>query len=379
MTSQSRPFEIKSNCASQVLAMGLMRQGAIKRAQRTIKLDEDGNIPSLHLLPLNGTSGCSLNYKDGEFTVDDEGKKFHVERHELDDALRMVCPKTLPAYLKRCKIGVSRGSDGNFMLRTHVNASAGGPGLAWLGDWAFDFAWAYGTHLVAARALNKIPDVAEGVGEAAKKVSELINKMSMEERYAGCEHLTVNILTQQARARDLELLAYYKSHRMFDQAINLQAKIDEGYLHIGQEAMQAVSAKVKENVAAFVKKHMPDVGGKIGEFEKYMGGRILSDKVQDVATGALKNGALGAVCTVGFTVGSALFTNSNLGSATISSGGVVGAAGGIASEQVAGGVLDQVLAPAAIATVAMNGFAVGSGRYILKSIIHYGLTLVPGW
>jgi hypothetical protein len=138
-----------------------------------------------------------------------------------------------------------------------------------------------------------------------------------------------------------------------------------------------VKAKIKDNTKSYVAERLQNLPKDIKDsIEKGIGGNIFSDKIQDVATGALKNGAMGAMVSVGFQVGSNII--SNLYGPEGGTAKIVGGTLGAASEPVWGDWLDRLLEPSGIAAVAMSGFWYGGLRYTAKTLFTMGLAAIPG-
>jgi hypothetical protein len=366
----------------QVLAVGLMRQWCanahyFKKNYKAacVRLGENGEIPESCMLPLNSVGKCPLSFKDREFS----SRSSIIPHENVDDVLGRLDDKTMGQYLALGKIGVSKGSDEALILRSCIGGKGGGPGLAYWGGIAFDSVWAYTQWKIASRALNKLPDVADGVAEGAKQlkdhVSKFVGEMTNEDRFRGIgnvKDIANNLYLSDKAEYDLLIGKGLK-----DAAFNLLAKMEDmdRYREI---ASDIVKARVKANTKSYVADKLLKLPKAVKDsIEKGIGGNIFSDKLQDVATGAFKHGAFGALISVGFQVGSNIISNLNGpdgGTAKII-GGVIGAS----SEQVWGDWLDRLLEPSGIAAVAMSGFWYGGLRYTAKTLFCMGLAAVPGW
>jgi len=369
----------------QVLAVGLMRQfkknykaaSSLLRQgyEGQVRLGKDGEIPESCILPLNNIGKCPLSFKDREFS----SCNTMVPHENVDDILGRLDDKTMEQYLTLGKIGVSKGSDEALMLRSCIGGRGGGPALAYYGGIAFDGIWAYASWKIAARALNKLPDVADGVAEGAKQlkehVSKFVGEMTNEDRFRGIgslKDIAHNLYLSDRAEYDLLISKGLKA-----EALNLLAKM-ENMSHYTEIASDIIKERVKANTKSYVADKLLKLPKAMKDsIEKGIGGNIFSDKLQDVATGAFKHGAFGALISVTFQVGSNIISNLNGpdgGTAKII-GGVIGAS----SEQVWGDWLDRLLEPSGIAAVAMSGFWYGGLRYTAKTLFCMGLAAVPGW
>jgi hypothetical protein len=363
----------KLTAPEQVLAAGLMRQFR-KNYKEIVRLGKDGEIPESCILPLNNVGKCPLSFKEREFS----SCSTMIPHENVDDVLGRLDDKTMGQYLALGKIGVSKGSDEALMLRSCIGGRGGGPALAYWGGHVFDGVWAYTSWKIASRALNKLPDVAEGVAEGAKQlkehVSKIVGEMTDGDRFRGIgnvKDIANNLYLSDKAEYDLLMRKGLKNaaNKILDKMdIDRYTQIAEGI----------VKEKIRANTKSYVAERLQNLPKNIKDsIEKGIGGNIFSDKLQDVATGAFKAGAFGALVSVSFQVGSNIICNLNGpdGGTAKFAGGVIGAS----SEQIWGDWLDRLLEPSGIAAVAMSGFWYGGLRYTAKTLVCMGLAAIPGW
>lgn len=121
------------------------RVAALTRAQMIRGIQ----IPEAAILRTNDTGNCSLHYGINGFKVK-EGSKCHaIESYDLDPELRQLNCTTMAKYLSVGKIKLSRGNDGSFMCRSHIDGKGGGV----LGFWGGFFTGKFVTHFVCHGAI----------------------------------------------------------------------------------------------------------------------------------------------------------------------------------------------------------------------------------
>lgn len=364
----------KLTAPEQVIAAGIMRQ-FYKNYKAQVRLGKDGEIPQSCILPLNNVGVCPLAFKDREFS----SCSTIVPHENVDDVLGGLDDKAMSHYLAVGKIGVSKGSDDSLMLRSCIGGKGGGPALAYWGGHAFDAVWAYAQWKIAARAINKLPDVAEGAAEGAKQlkehVSKIVGEMTNEDRFKGIG--TVKDIAHNLYLNDKADYDFFVSKGLTAEALNLMAKMEDKGRYI-EMASDITKEKIKANTKSYVAEKLLKLPKAIKDgIEKGIGSNIFNSQLQDVATGAFKHGAMGAMVSVGIQVGS------NIVSTIYGPGGettakYVGGTLGAASSPVWGDWLDRLLEPSGIAAVAMSGFWYGGLRYTAKTLFCMGLAAIPG-
>ena len=363
----------KLTAPEQVISAGLMRQ-FYKNYKAQVRLGKDGEIPQSCILPLNNVGVCPLAFKDSEFS----SCSTPVPHENVDDVLGRLDDKTMGHYLALGKIGVSKGSDEALMLRSCIGGKGGGPALAYWGGHAFDAVWAYAQWKIAARALNKLPEVAEGAAEGAKQlkehVSKIVGEMTNEDRFRGIG--TVKDIANNLYLNDKAQYDFFVSKGLTADALNLMAKMEDKARYI-EMASDITKERIKANTKSYVAEKLLKLPKAVKDgIEKGLGSNIFNSQLQDVATGAFKHGVMGAMVSVGFQVGS------NVVSTIYGPGGetakYVGGTLGAASSPVWGDWLDRLLEPSGIAAVAMSGFWYGGLRYTAKTLFCMGLAALPG-
>jgi len=364
----------KLTAPEQVIAAGIMRQ-FYKNYKTQVRLGKDGEIPQSCILPLNSGGKCPISFKDNEFS----SCSTTVPHENIDDVLGRLDDKTMSHYLAVGKIGVSKGSDESLMLRSCIGGKGGGPALAYWGGHAFDAVWAYAQWKIAARALNKLPDVADGVAEGAQQlkehVSKIVGEMTNEDRFRGIG--TVKDIANNLYLNDKAQYDFFVSKGLTADALNILAKMEDKSRYI-EMASDITKERIKANTKSYVAEKLLKLPKTVKDsIEKGLGSTIFNSQLQDVATGAFKHGVMGAVVSVGFQVGS------NVVSTIYGPGGettakYVGGTLGAASSPIWGDWLDRLLEPSGIAAVAMSGFWYGGLRYTAKTLFCMGLAALPG-
>jgi hypothetical protein len=369
----------KISAAEQTLVIGIKQKimENYTKYQSYLFLTSGGMIDSSCLLRLNDTGICSLKYKNNQFVVEHDGKESYIAAHDMDDTLRSLNIRVLPLFLKRCKIGISKGTDGCFMLRTHVNGSAGGPLTAYYGGIAFDFTFPFITQAIVNRAVNSIPsDFSEKVGAGVQALADTTSKTISNVIDEGNRSCWEAFVSQQI-IRDREHMEYLKSYRLWRQVEDfkkvLRKKYEERFPNIFNSIFQQTSYYFKDSVVQQV------ASGIKQTVQNAIPANLFNSSIQDSVTGAFKSGAVGTAAALTVKIGATAIAHY----AVDPTGGTnkwhtIGATSGAIGEQsVLGSIVDEQLTAFGLAMVAMNGFFWGSTKFMIRGLVRTALMALP--
>jgi hypothetical protein len=180
--SQKQMTRRKTDCITQVLGETIRR----KVVRSSIKLEGDGQIPDMCILRMNDVGKCSLYYKNQSFSVSSDNGICSISKDNIDETLSQLDCKTMGNYLAIGKIGASKGTDQQMMLRA-IMMGNGGMGHVWSswGSWFAERMLDVLFFRLCGKAIEKVPVVVDGLCQGFSGGSTVPSEMRLELVAAG--------------------------------------------------------------------------------------------------------------------------------------------------------------------------------------------------
>jgi hypothetical protein len=400
------PREYKSNAATQVLAMGLMRQFNRRMRVEPVILDTRGEIPQQYILRLNDTGKCSLYYNKSQFSTECG----LVPRENVDDILGGMDCTSMSHFLALNKIAMSKGSDQEMILRAFM---MGRGGLGPRTSRALERVAGWICNLILMRSIGKaienmpafINGVARGVGPDGSVLNRVATAAEM--IAAGYKEVSpgkwtlVKVLENRLPDSVKNATVYTLYEAMPDTLKEIfRLNHESGLYKMGNALSTTIQNSTNVacdfigracEIAGFtqppnyyfedgvLKKAAQKVVGGLNvakdAFETATGTSILGDSAKEIVKDMLIEGCGGAILSVGLDLaGSAIgyFFDSSLTPAQSIIGGAA-----VKYLQGEGSTLDTAVNKAGIAVVAAEGFGKATGTYVIRKGVYSIARLIP--
>lgn len=386
--SLTRP---KRSAAEQIVAIGLMRQMSKRMRIAPVILDTRGEIPQEYLLRLNDTGKCSLYYAHNQFSTNES----MVPQENVDDILGQLDCKTMGHFLALNKIGMSKGSDHQMILRAMMMGRGGmsHKASAWL-EWAVGYMIDFATFRAFTKTIEKAPSVVDNLARGWGEYGEALNRVANDQEMiaAGYQQVapgkwTLVKVLKKLLPESVQNSTVYTSLVSMPEEMRVTTKqLLESQLYTGNNALnstiQGAVNRVTEvlkpegttyffDKSGVVNKVVETVGNAKQALESTVGGKILSN----VAEGALTQGLWGAAIHLGVNIAGNIFYYYYDPSTPVAS--IVNTT---LQEKFTGEgtIVDNYLGTAQTAgLIAAQGFAAYSGKHILKKSVYWGARLIP--